>query len=154
MKNLLFVFVFTAFGTLAVNAQNVQEPAKIKDKDVPQAVRSAFDNQFDKTTMADWKLKNGNYKVSFRQGLKKHIAEFSPAGELVSSGEKVEKDELPTPVGDAIKINYANSNIDEVYRIEKDGQTQYLVKLEGNPKKKVVYDAEGKLLTEKMEDNK
>lgn len=152
MKNLLFVFVFTIFGALAVNAQNAQEPSKIKDKDVPEAVRKAFDNQFDKTTMADWKIKEGNYKVSFRQGLKRSIAEFSPAGELISKGERVEKDELPTAVGDAVKVNYANNTIDEIYRIEKDGQTQYLVKIDGNPKKKVVYDDQGKVLTEKAID--
>ncbi|MBL7699118.1 MAG: PepSY-like domain-containing protein [Chitinophagaceae bacterium] len=152
MKNVLFVFAFTIFGWLAVNAQNVQEPSKIKDKDVPEVVRNAFDNQFDNTAMAQWKMKEGNYKVSFRQGLKKHMAEFSSSGELISKGEKVEKNDLPTPVGDAVKANYSNSNIDEVYRIEKNGETQYLVKLEGNPKKKVVYDVQGKVLTEKMEE--
>jgi hypothetical protein len=141
MKNLLFVFVFTVFGTLAVSAQS--DKNKIKDKDVPEAVRTAFDNQFNNTTMANWKMKDGNYKVSFMQGLKKHMAEFSASGELISKGEKVNKDDLPSTVGDAIKANYANSNIDDVYRIEKDGQTQYMVKVDGN--KKVVYDALSRL---------
>jgi hypothetical protein len=146
MKKLLLITLLGIFTAFQVNAQ---EKAKIKDKDVPQAVRTAFDNQFDNTAMVDWKMKDGKYKAMFTMNLKKHFAEFSSSGELLSKGEKIDKDGLPTPVADAIKTSYANNNIDEVYRIEKGGQTQYMVKLEGDPKKKVIYDAQGQVVQEK-----
>jgi hypothetical protein len=140
MKKLLLVAVLGLF-VLAVNAQDAQ---KIKDNDVPQAVKTAFEKEFPNTTLADWKIKDGNYKASFTNGSKKQMAEFGASGELISKGEKISKDELPTPVGDAVKQGYSSSDVGEIYRVEKGGQTLYLVKLEGNAPKKLVYDAQGK----------
>jgi putative PepSY-like beta-lactamase-inhibitor len=147
MKKLLLITVLAAFISFGVNAQQKD----IKEKDVPEAVRTAFKNQFDNTMMTDWKMKDDKYKVMFTMNMKKHMAEFSSSGELLSKGEKINIDQLPTKVADAVKTGYASSNIDEVYRIEKGGQTQYLVKLEGKPEKKIVYDAQGNVVKEKME---
>jgi hypothetical protein len=146
MKKVFLIAVLGAFFAFAANAQ---APTDIKDKDVPQAIKTAFDNQFDNTTMVNWKMKDGNYKASFLMNLKKHFAEFNNAGELVSKGEKIDKDELPTSVADAVKTGYAGKEIDEVFKVEKGGQTQYMVKLDGEPKKKIVYDAQGNLVKEK-----
>ena len=79
------------------------------------------------------------------------MAEFSSSGELLSKGEKIGKDDLPSPVSDAVKAGYASSNVDEVYRIEKKGQTYYKVKFDGDPGKKVMYDAQGKVIKEKTD---
>jgi hypothetical protein len=147
MKKLLLITLLGFFAAFGVNAQGED----IKDKDVPQAVRTAFDNQFNNTTLVDWKMKDGKYKASFTMNLKKHIAEFNSSGELLSKGEKIKREELPTAVADAVKTSYASTKIDEVFRIEKGGQTQYMVKLEGDPKKKVIYDAQGQVVKEKME---
>lgn len=146
---MLFIAVMSLLISYGVKAQD--DEGKLKDKDVPEAVRTAFDKQFDNTMMVDWKMKDGKYKATFNQGLKKHMAEFSSSGELLAKGEKIGKDELPTTVSDAVKTGYASSNIDEVYRIEKKGQTYYKVKLDGNPARKVVYDAQGKVVKEKSE---
>lgn len=148
MKKLLLIIALGLFTAFEVNAQDKD---KVKDKDVPQAVRTAFDNQFDNAMLVDWKVKDGKYKAMFTKDMKKHFAEFSSSGELIAKGEKIDKDELPTPVADAVKTSFSDSNIDEVYRVEKDGQTKYMVKLDGNPKKKIVYDAQGKVVKEKTE---
>jgi hypothetical protein len=143
MKRMLFIAVMSLLIGYGVQAQD----REIKDKDVPEAVRSAFDQQFDNTMMVEWRMKDGVYKAKFNQGLKKHTAEFSSSGELLSKGEKIDKNDLPTAVSDAVKSAYASSNIDDVYRIEKKGQTYYKVKLDND--KKVIYDAEGKVVKEK-----
>ena len=140
---MLFIAVMSLLIGYGVKAQDKE----LKDKDVPEAVRSAFDKQFDNTMMVDWRMKDGIYKARFNQGLKKHTAEFSSSGELLSKGEKIGKDDLPTAVSDAVKISYASSNVDEVYRIEKKGQTFYKVKLDND--KKIIYDAQGKVIKEK-----
>jgi hypothetical protein len=143
MKRMLFIAVMSLLIGYGAKAQDKE----LKDRDVPEAVRSAFDKQFDNTMMVEWKMRDGIYKAKFNQGLKKHTAEFSSSGELLSKGEKIGKDDLPTAVSDAIKTSYASSNIDEVYRIEKKGQTCYKVKLDND--KKVIYDAQGKVIKEK-----
>ena len=146
MKKVFLITMLSGFMAIAAYAQS---PTEVKDKDVPQTIRTAFDNEFDNTTMVNWKLKDGNYKASFMMNLKKHFAEYNSAGELLSKGEKIEKDELPTTVSDAVKSGYAGKEIDEVYKVEKGGQTNYMVKLDGEPKKKLVYDAQGNLVKEK-----
>ena len=156
MKKLLLIAALGLFSITGVYAQeNAQQKERtqaqneVKDKDVPPAIREAFDKQFQNSTMVNWKMKDGKYVAMFTQDMKKHMAEFNSSGELLSKGEKIEKDALPTPIADAIKTGYSGNNIYEIYRLEKDGQTQYKVKFEGNPKKIVIYDAQGKVLKEK-----
>jgi putative PepSY-like beta-lactamase-inhibitor len=158
MKRLLFLSVLGIFMAFQVSAQDNTKvkdkdvPQVVQDKDVPQAIKTTFDNQFAGATMVEWKLKHGNYKAMFTKDNKKQSAEFSSAGELISKGEKIEQTELPAAVSDAIKTSYASSTVGEVYRIDKGGQIQYLVKLEGNDKKKLVFDAQGKeVMKEKMD---
>ena len=153
MKHLFLALMLVVAATLQVHAQDDVKKDKTDSKDVPEAVRSAFDAKFDNAMMVDWKMKDGKYKASFTQGLKKRMAEFSTSGELISESEKIGKDELPTPVSDALKTNYSNSNIDEIYRVQKGSDTHFMVKMD-NPKKKVIYDAQGKLIKEKSHANK
>lgn len=148
MKNLLLITVLGFFTAFQVDAQDKQ---KLKDKDVPQAVRTAFDNAFDNALMVDWKMKDGKYKAAFTKDLKKHFAEFSSSGELISKGVKIDKDELPTAVSGAVSASYANDKIDEVYRVEKGGKTKYLVKLDGEPKRKIMYDEQGQVIKDKTD---
>ena len=148
MKKLILITVlgcFSAFGVIA------QDNDKLNDRDVPSTVRDAFDKEYDNAMMVNWKKEDGKYMASFTKDLKKHFAKYSSSGELLAKGEKIEKDDLPAPIADALKTNYSGKEIDEAYRMEKGGKTLYKVSLEGTPKKKIIYDAEGKLVKEKTE---
>jgi uncharacterized membrane protein YkoI len=149
MKKLLFIAILGIFGAYAAQAQD-DNKMKVKDKDVPQAVKSAFESQFANASDVEWKVKNGKYKAKFDMNGVEQFAELNNSGEVVSKGTKIPNEELPTLVSDAVKSNYASNKVDEVYRVEKGGQTHYMVKLDGNPEKKLVYDAQGKLVKEKM----
>lgn len=132
------------------NKDKDHKKMEIKEKDVPEAVRSAFQSQFANASDVDWKMMKGKYKAKFEMGDVDHMAEFTSTGELVSKGMEIDKNEVPTLVSDAVKTGYAGKNIDEVYRVEKGGSTYYMVKLDGDPDKKLMYDAQGKLVKEKM----
>ena len=150
MKKLLLIAILGLFSVIRVSAQNTPEQKQqLKDKDVPQAVRDALDKQYDNATMVEWKLKDGKYVAHFNQDAKKYMVELSQSGEVLAKGEKIDKADLPAPVAEAIKTAYASEKTDNIYKIERDGQVQYAVKVEGNPKKKVIYDANGKVLKEK-----
>ena len=148
MKKLLFIAILGVFGALAASAQE-DNKMKVKDKDVPEAVKTAFQSQFANASDVEWKVKNGKYKAKFDMNGVEHMAELNSSGEVVSKAMKIPNDELPTLVSDAVKSSYANATIDDVYRVEKGGQTQYLVKLDGSPDKKLLYDAQGKLVKDK-----
>lgn len=50
---------------------------------VPTAVRNAFNTRYPGATRAEWKLKNGQYKVEFFIGTVRWQAIFTPNGTLV-----------------------------------------------------------------------
>ncbi|WEK37036.1 MAG: PepSY-like domain-containing protein [Candidatus Pseudobacter hemicellulosilyticus] len=148
MRNLFLIAALTVASTCQVFAQDKDN--KVKNRDVPEAVRASFDNNFDNTTNLDWRMKDGNYKAMFQVDLREHMAEFNSSGELLSKGQKIERSEMPTNITDAVKTGYAGDKINEVYRIEKEGQIQYMVKLNGNPKKKIIYDSNGTIVKDKI----
>ncbi len=158
MKKIFLIVAVGLLTSMSVVAQHDKsrkdmkghEKIKLKDNDVPQTVRSSFESNFPGATDVDWKMKKGNYKVSFEMNGVDQMAELSPAGELISKGTKIRNEELPTLVTDAVSKEYANQKIDDVYKVEKGGSTYYLVEVDGNPDKKLMYDAQGKLVKEKM----
>ena len=142
------IMLAALFLTLQLNAQNKQDKKDVNAKDVPQAVKSAFESQFAGASDVEWKSKNGSYKAKFEQNDVDHFAEFSNSGELVLHGTEIQESEIPAAISDAIKNNYSGNKIDDVYRVEKKGQVKYMVKLENN-NKKLVYDEQGKILKDK-----
>ncbi len=53
------------------------EKMKVKEQDVPQAVKSAFTGQFPGASDVEWKMKNGNYKADFDMNGADHMAEIT-----------------------------------------------------------------------------
>ena len=143
----LFGILLLSCGFLIANGQD-----KVKDQDVPQAVKTAFQSNFTDASDVQWKIYDGKYKAKFDVNGEKHFAEFTNSGELVAKGMKIDKDQLPSAVSDALRTGYANKNIDEVYKVEKGGETLYKVKLEGVNEKMLVYSEDGKLVKEKMKE--
>lgn len=150
MKTLFGICLLVVGMAVTANAQNAQDKTKSKldEKNVPQAVKSAFTSAYANASDIEWKAKNGNYKVKFEQDGKDQIAELSASGEIISKGVEIEKSELPSAVSDAIASKNANAKIDKLYRIEKGGQTHYMVKMDGSPEKKVMYSEDGKIMKE------
>ena len=131
------------------NKQYEKNRVELNKSDVPEAVKSAFDAQFSNASDVEWKNKDGNYKVKFNMNGKDHMAELNRTGEVISKGMEVDEQELPSQVSDAIKNKYSSDKIDDAYRVEKDGKTMYMVKLEGNNNRKLVFDEQGTLVKEK-----
>jgi hypothetical protein len=96
-------------------------------------------------------MKEGKYKVDFDVDGTDHIAAFGTDGKMLSKGMKIRVSELPSAVSNAVKTAYADKNIDNVYRVDKNGTVHYMVKLDGNPETKVVYTADGQLVKEKKD---
>ncbi len=65
--------------------------------------------------------RDNNYKAKFDMNGEDHFAEFNSSGELLSKGMKIEKNELPSAVTDALRTGYANKEVDEAYKVEKGG---------------------------------
>ena len=150
MKKLVILSAICGVFTTEAWAQE-NTKVKVRDADVPEAVRTSFQRQFATADDVSWKMKDGNYKVKFEIDNVDHIAELSSTGELISRGMEVDAATLPDAVNSSVKTMYPNHEIDDVYRIDKDGAMQYLIELDGKPDRMVLLDAQGKVLKDREE---
>jgi Protein of unknown function (DUF2874). len=148
MKKKLLALCLAAGIVLSVNAQ---EKTKISDKDLPATIQTNFKSQYPDASGADWKLKDGKYKVHFNVNGTKQMAAYDQAGTMLSKGVEIKQSELPANITSSTKSLYANRDIDEVYKVDKNGATQYLVKLKGDPETKILYSADGQVIKEKQD---
>jgi hypothetical protein len=148
MKKTVLAFCFAVGTVLSINAQ---EKVKLSDKDVPATIQTTFKSQYPDASNADWKMKDGKYKVHFKVNGTKQIAAFDQSGALLSKGIEIKESELPTTITSSTKSLYADRNIDEAYQIEENGVTKYMVKLKGDPETKIVYSADGQVIKDKKE---
>jgi hypothetical protein len=154
MKKILFAFLLSTGLVLAASAQEDKTSTlqdKIKESDVPTAVQTSFKSSFPNATDVEWKMKEGKYKVKFEINGTDHMAAFGTDGKLMSKGLKIRTSELPSAVSAAVKNAYADRTIDNVYRVDKNGSVYYMVKLDGTPDTKVMYSADGQVVTEKKD---
>ena len=145
MKKILLAILLTTGLVMGAFAQ------ELKESDVPAAVKTSFKSAFPNAKDVDWKMKEGKYKVDFDIDGTDQIAAFGADGKMISKGMKIRVSELPSAVTSAVKSSYAGKDIENVYRVDKNGTVCYLVKLEGNPETKVLYSADGQVVKEKKE---
>jgi hypothetical protein len=146
MKKILLATLLTTGLVMGAFAQ------ELKESDVPAAVKTSFKTAFPNAKDVDWKMKEGKYKVDFDIDGTDHIAAFGADGKIISKGMKIRVSELPSAVTSAVKSSYAGKDIENVYRVDKNGTVCYLVKLEGNPDTKVLYSADGQVVKEKKDE--
>lgn len=145
MKKQLCTLFLVAGMALGIHAQET----KVQDRDLPAGIQTSFKSQFSDANGADWKMKDGKYKVHFKRNGVKNMAAFDESGALLSKGVEIKEAELPAAIISAISTGYSDRRIDDIYKVEKDGATSYLVKLKGDPETKLMYSADGQIIKEK-----
>ncbi|KYP14133.1 PepSY-like domain-containing protein [Flavihumibacter sp. CACIAM 22H1] len=145
MKKQLVIFFLVAAMALGVQAQE----NSLNERDLPVDIQTSFKTHFSDASDASWKKKAGNYKVSFKRNGVKNIASFNEGGTLTSRGIEIKENELPAPIRTAVSTSYKDRKIEEIYKMEKEGTTSFLVKLKGDPATKLMYSQEGQLIKDK-----
>ncbi|MCU0384867.1 MAG: PepSY-like domain-containing protein, partial [Flavihumibacter sp.] len=140
----LFTFFLVAGMAMGVQAQQ-----PVQERDLPDGILISFKNEFTDVSGSEWKMKDGIYKVHFKRNGVKNMASFDETGKLTSKGVEIKENELPSAINTAVSSAHSGRKIDEIYKIEKDAKTSYLVKLKGDPETKLMYSAEGQLLKDK-----
>lgn len=139
MKTLLLSFMLTAGMALTVFAQ-----------DVPVAAKDNFKRSYPNAEKVDWdkKEKDGKtmYTAEYMHNGKEHKAVYDANGKLVKHKTTMKQNELPQSVQTSLRNEYKNDKIDDVYMVQKDGKTFYIVKFDGKDDKKAAYSADGKVM--------
>lgn len=144
MKKLFFAILLVTGLTQVAAAQE-----QVKESDVPAEVKTSFKSAYPDAQGVEWKMKEGTYKAKFQANGTENFAAFDPAGKLLAKGVKIKESEIPAAVSTAVKSGYADKTIDNVFKVEKNGTTHYMVKFTGTPETKVAYTADGQVVKEK-----
>jgi Protein of unknown function (DUF2874). len=146
MKKILFAVLFATGLMVGAQAQSSAKQ-KLKAEEVPAALKSSFNAEFPNAKDVEWSIKEGKYKVEFELNDQDHFAKYDASGKRMAKGMQIKQNELPPAVMAAVKKDHANKEIDDVYKVEKDGATQYLVVFDEDIK--VKYSEDGQVINEK-----
>lgn len=136
----LFILVIAVLAAFSVSAQ------KVKENDVPSAVKEAFLKQYPNATEVSWEKENNNYEVNFDLKETDHSALFDVNGNLLESEEDIAVSQLPAGVMEYIKTNYGGKKVKEAERVTNaDGTVTYEVEVKG---KDLIFDSNGKFIKE------
>ena len=113
---------------------------------VPSVVTNALQSKFSTATNVDWEKKKNFYEAEFKQDSLEYTVEIDASGKIIRSKAELTQQQLPAPVSSAITSQYKDYKIDDVEKLEMNGDTFYQVELDGAGTKKdvkLVMDANG-----------
>lgn len=146
MKIFLFVLIGVIASNLAVNAQDAAAT------NVPPAVAQAFKTKFPGATDVKWDTRKDGYKVEFKIGTRGHDGWYDKAGALKKHKEDFPKSELPQPIRQKLETDFKSYKIDDVDKIEENGEVVYVVKLKGAGEERKISFLPNGNLKEKSDD--
>lgn len=158
MKTIIACLALALF-TLEGNAQ------KLKDTDVPAAVKEGFRKHFPDVKKAEWEKEGANYEAEFEMSrvamdnpkAKKEEVEksavFSASGELLETEEEINVSALPASITEYITKNYAGYKVEEAAKItDNKGAVTYEAEVEkGKEEFDLLFDANGGFLKKEVE---
>lgn len=119
---------------------------KIKEKDVPVAVKNAFQKQYPTAKEVKWEKENGNYEVNFDLNKADYSVLLNEVGNILETEVEIAIDKLPAGVVEYVKTNYAGQKVKEAAKItDANGVVTYEAEIKG---KDLIFDSAGKFIRE------
>ena len=142
MKKIVLVCAVILLAGLA-------QAQKLKESDVPSAVKESFAKRFPKTKEVKWSKESATeFEAEFKSGDMEQSANFDQAGKWLVTETEIKKSELPQAVQATIGREFAGFKIEEAEKAETfDKGMFYEVELEkGELNYEVQLSADGKIL--------
>ncbi|MBL0912299.1 MAG: PepSY-like domain-containing protein [Bacteroidia bacterium] len=93
---------------------------------VPEAVRSAFRQQFPAAADTEWEKEDANFEAEFTMDSKEYSALFDASGQLLETEYEIPADSLPAAVHAYISQNLSGTKITEAAHIrDASGHVSY-----------------------------
>ncbi|SHI31448.1 Putative beta-lactamase-inhibitor-like, PepSY-like [Mesonia phycicola] len=142
MKTLKILGVLSLMA-ISANAQD------LLPTEVPQQIRTNFQNSYQNATDVEWEKDLEYYKVEFEVSRDDYEIWYSANAKVLKTEKEISARNLPAIVSKNIKNNYSGYSIDDVEEITEGSKTTYYVEVEKwNDEIDLVYSANGKLLRE------
>lgn len=142
MKKLIFL----AFGFIAATAANAQ---KMKEADVPAAVKSSFSKSHPNVKVEKWEKEQNNYEAEFHEGKIEMAVLMDANGKLVETEKEISVSELPKEVSEYAAKNLGGKKIKEASKItDAAGVVTYESEIDDVD---YIFDAKGGFLKKETE---
>ena len=102
-----------AVGFIAITA-NAQ---KMKEADVPAAVKGAFTKAYPNTKAGGWEKENGNFEAAFELNKVEMSVLIDPSGNITETESEIKVSELSKTITDYCAKNYPGKKIAEASKI-------------------------------------
>jgi uncharacterized membrane protein YkoI len=122
---------------------------KLKESEVPEAVKNAFNQKFSGVKEVKWSKESATvFEVEFEVAEHEQSATFDNSGRWTGTETEIKKSELPATVQATIAKEFSGYKIDEAEKAESpDHGSFYEVELKnGKQKYEVQLSAEGKVI--------
>ncbi len=137
------LFLAAGFIAITVNAQ------KMKEKDVPTAVNTAFTTKYPKTEAKSWERENANFEVEFDYNKTEMSLLIDPNGKIIETETEIKPVELPKAVNEYCAKNVAGKKIKEASKITDDkGTVTYEAEIDETD---YIFDANGAFIKKEVE---
>lgn len=142
MKTIL-VPMFALLMTTAANAQ------KLKEKEVPAAVITAFKKAYPQTTRVGWEKEGANYEAGFDLNKTENSVQFDADGNILETETEITITLLPAKVKNYISEHYPSKSVKEAAKItDAKGVVTYEAEVGG---KDLMFDESGNFIREEAE---
>jgi hypothetical protein len=139
MKKLVFMTVSAMITSLSI-AQKAQE------KDVPDAVKTAFQKNFPQAKVEKWEKEGDNFEAEFELNKSEQSVLFDAQGNILETETEIELSQLSSIIIDYVKTNFKGQTIKEAAKItDAKGMVTYEAEIKG---KDLLFDSNGKFIKE------
>ncbi|GAC1526647.1 MAG: hypothetical protein NVS3B15_02790 [Sediminibacterium sp.] len=135
-KTMLLSMLLMVAVTVSLLAQD------LKEKDIPQVVKTSFAKKYPDVKKANWEKEKGNFEANWggKSG-EDHSAVFTPAGSFVEIVDVIPVDHLPASVASYVKKHYKGARITEAGKVtDAAGKHMFEAEIHG---KDLIFDEKG-----------
>ncbi len=139
MKKITFLSLML-LGACSANAQ------KMKESEVPAAVKETFNKSFQNAKGIKWEKEGVNFEAEFEIGESEKSAVIDATGKLLEVETEIEVSQLPVAIKDYIAKNYGNAKISEAAEMKDASEkVTYQAEISG---KDLIFDSTGAFVKE------
>ena len=120
---------------------------KIKESEVPAAVKAAFAKAHPAAKEVKWEKEDGSFEVSFDQDKKEMSEVLDASGAILEDETEMASGELSSSIKSVLAKDFAGFKITEAAKILAKGVTTFEAEVEkGGERLELIFDIQGKLL--------
>jgi hypothetical protein len=144
MKNTI-LFLAAGFFAITASAQ------KMKESDVPAAVKSGFTKLYPNSKVEKWEKENGNYEAEFDNNKVETSVVMNSNGQLMETEIEIKPSELPKAANDYVAKNLNGKKVKEAAKItDAKGTVTYEAEVD---EVDYIFDSKGNFIKKEVEND-